>query len=220
MAFYGERWELQFVLTLKGNHKGEIKIFTCYRLFTLFLLLLHLLSSFLSCMFVLKMIPPMNSKNRFIANKKSELLKGQFTSKSKIHILPFTCSSVNPSRLFWCELLSFGDIHPLLNITGLDCRSPAVLKVVSFPKAWPINLRKSCENCFLFTNECIPAQNKRAFTFNIIDGLLLADLLMLASLGHVYTRAILLQTKSFLSIYKNSAFTWTSKSAVVCMPGG
>ena len=35
-------------------------------------------------------------------------LKGQFMLKSKIHIFPFTCSAIYQSRLFWCELPSFG----------------------------------------------------------------------------------------------------------------
>ena len=37
-------------------------------------------------------------------------LKGQFTPINKMHIFPFTCSAIYPSRLFWRELLSFGDI--------------------------------------------------------------------------------------------------------------
>ena len=38
------------------------------------------------------------------------LLKGQFTPKSKTHIFPLTCNTIYPSRLFWCELSSFGYI--------------------------------------------------------------------------------------------------------------
>ena len=37
-------------------------------------------------------------------------LKGLFTPKSKIHIYPLTCGAIYQSRLFWCELSSFGDI--------------------------------------------------------------------------------------------------------------
>ena len=37
-------------------------------------------------------------------------LKGQFTPKSKIQIFPLTCSAIYQSRLFSCELPSFGDI--------------------------------------------------------------------------------------------------------------
>ena len=36
-------------------------------------------------------------------------LKGQFTPKSKIHIFPLTFGAIYQSRLFWCELPSFGD---------------------------------------------------------------------------------------------------------------
>ena len=41
----------------------------------------------------------------------SRILKGQFTPKSKIHIFPLTFSAVYQSKLFWCELPSFGDIR-------------------------------------------------------------------------------------------------------------
>ena len=38
---------------------------------------------------------------------KRKELKGQFTSKSKIHIFPLTCSAISQYRLFWFELPSF-----------------------------------------------------------------------------------------------------------------
>ena len=55
-------------------------------------------------------------------------VKGQFTQntpKSKIHIFPFTFSSLYPAKLFWCESLSFIDVSPrdvcpLLNTMELD----------------------------------------------------------------------------------------------------
>lgn len=40
------------------------------------------------------------------------VLKGQFTPK--IHIVPLTCSTVYPSRLFWCGLQSFGGMDVCL----------------------------------------------------------------------------------------------------------
>ena len=51
--------------------------------------------------------------------------KGQFTPKSEIHIFPLTCRAIYQSRLFWCELSSFGDIgcrdfYLLSNIMGLN----------------------------------------------------------------------------------------------------
>lgn len=45
-----------------------------------------------------------------ITQWKHSKLKGQFTEKLKMHIFPLTCSAINPSGLFWCELLSFRDI--------------------------------------------------------------------------------------------------------------
>ena len=52
-------------------------------------------------------------------------IKGQFTLKLKIHIFPLTCSAIYQSKLFWCELSSFGDISRrdfclLSNIMGLN----------------------------------------------------------------------------------------------------
>ena len=38
------------------------------------------------------------------------LLKGPFAPKSNTHIFPLTCNAIYPSRLFWCELSSFGYI--------------------------------------------------------------------------------------------------------------
>ena len=38
-------------------------------------------------------------------------LKEQFCPNSKIHIFLLTCRAFQPSRLFWWELQSFGDIH-------------------------------------------------------------------------------------------------------------
>lgn len=40
------------------------------------------------------------------------ILKGQFTPNSKIQILPHTSSGTDPSRLFGCDLQSFGDVWP------------------------------------------------------------------------------------------------------------
>lgn len=61
-------------------------------------------------------------------------LKGQFTPKWKIHILPVTCSAIYQSRLFWCELpnvrdISCRDVCLLWNIVELDGTQLVVLKV-------------------------------------------------------------------------------------------
>lgn len=56
-----------------------------------------------------------------------------FTQKSNIHIFPFTCSAIYPSRLFWSELLSFGHRNAciLSNTKELDV---AQLVVLNAPK--------------------------------------------------------------------------------------
>ena len=58
----------------------------------------------------------------------------------------FTCSAIDPSRLFWCELLSFGDVCvrdvcPLLDITAKIC-SKNLNSIVSFMKSWSADSRQ------------------------------------------------------------------------------
>lgn len=57
---------------------------------------------------------PVNPCLRFLAaldeKINANMLKGQFTSKSKIHFIPLTCGAIYSSRLFWCELQSVGGI--------------------------------------------------------------------------------------------------------------
>ncbi|MDF4377384.1 hypothetical protein P3378_24580, partial [Vibrio parahaemolyticus] len=60
--------------------------------------------------------------------------KGTVTPNSIIHIFPLTCSAFYQYRLFWCELLSVGDIGCrdvclLLNIMELDGTQLVMLKV-------------------------------------------------------------------------------------------
>ena len=45
-----------------------------------------------------------------LKNKHNRPLKGEFIQKAKQHIFPLKCSAIYPSRMFWCELQSFGDI--------------------------------------------------------------------------------------------------------------
>ena len=48
-------------------------------------------------------------------------LKGQFTPKSKMHIFPLTYRAIYQTKLFWCELPSFGDVGCLFsNIMKLN----------------------------------------------------------------------------------------------------
>ena len=47
------------------------------------------------------------------------LFKG--TVHPKTHIFPLTFSTVNQSRLFWCDLPRSGDICLFSNIMGLSC---------------------------------------------------------------------------------------------------
>ncbi|MDF4341209.1 hypothetical protein P3480_25735, partial [Vibrio parahaemolyticus] len=62
--------------------------------------------------------------------------KTEFTLKSKIHIIPLTCSAIYQSGLFCCELQSVGDISRrdvclLSNIIELDGTQ---LMVLNAPK--------------------------------------------------------------------------------------
>ena len=48
-----------------------------------------------------------NRKARVTMVNSHKMLKGQFTTKSKIHIFPRTCHVINQSKLFCWELTSF-----------------------------------------------------------------------------------------------------------------
>ena len=76
-------------------------------------------------------LKPNRGSYRVKCHKKSnslydqEALKGQFSPKSKIHIFSLTFTAIHQSKLFWCELPSFGDIGRrdfclLSNIMGLN----------------------------------------------------------------------------------------------------
>lgn len=59
-----------------------------------------------------------------------QVLKEQFTTKSKIHACPPTCSVVYPCWLFWCELpgsgvISWRDVCFLLRCNGTRCTVPS-----------------------------------------------------------------------------------------------
>ena len=80
-----------------------------------------------------------------------EDLKGQFTLISKLHIFPLTFSAIYQSKLFWCELPSFGDIGRrdvclFSNIMGLNGALNVVLTV---PKKY-IHIHKKIQQQCLF----------------------------------------------------------------------
>ena len=74
------------------------------------------------------------------------------TSKSKMHILPLTCSVLYPSRFLWCELLNFGASRHraasfLLNIMELDGMHDPVTRDNQQTLLWEV----LCGNYFLST---------------------------------------------------------------------
>lgn len=70
-------------------------------------------------------------------------LKGKFSPQSKILILPLSCGSIYPSRLFWCELPSFGCREFCLFSNTMELDGTKTQKQRVFPPA-----------------NCVPAEKK------------------------------------------------------------